>query len=393
VALAASLSTVTAGCLSSLPPLGGDQRYGRLGVPPAGDPAYRRWLPAPSRFDPPVEQYHFAALRPTGPRPDAPELFVARRAHQTAQLDYFGIGFESYDRLVDSSVGSVVEASFDRASVVRTVSDSGYERTGEYRGYGVFARTDVPRRVAVGDGVVAWTSAYHHDRPDLEALLDAGAGVRPRYHEASAAFERLTAAAGGNPYLGVNVALRDPTGRPAMVADALRFDGDHAYQVVHYYYTTDSIPTKRGLESALHDDSYRFVERATSFDVQFDGRLATVETRVPLRPDRDPDPRYDLPQVTWGVTHDAPTRVTFRHEAGESVPAERLHYDVHRPAAPGNIELRPLWTDATTVEAGAEATVDLRDEPNATGASLVYSASDVGHRVLFGVDLRGGADG
>lgn len=393
-ALAASLSSLTAGCLSSLPPLGEGQRYGRLDVPPADDPTYLRWLPAPSSVDPPVDQYHFTALQPTGPRPDAPEKYVAAQAHEKAQLDYFGIGFENYDQLIDSSLGTVIEASFERASVEQTLADSGYERTGEYRGSVVFGRSDVPRRVAVGDGVVVWTSTYEHDRPNIEALVDVGNGDRSRYHEENSAFDRLTTAAGGNPYLGVNTAIHDPTGRPAMVADTFRFDGETAYQVIHYLYEEHRTPGKQALERALKDHKYRFANEAEAFDVRIDGQLATVETRVPLRPERDLGPEYELPQVTWGVKRDEDAEtVTFRHEAGESVPADRLYYDLDVPSAPGKVEKRPLWTDVNTVAAGAEATVDLSEHPNATDATLVYSTSNLRFHVLFGLDLRGESDG
>ncbi|MDQ2056307.1 hypothetical protein [Halobellus sp. H-GB7] len=393
-ALAMSLSTLTAGCLSSLPPLGGDQRYGRVGVPPAGDPGYRKWLPAPSSVDSSADPYHFTALGSTALRPEAPEKFVGRQAHARAALDAFGIGFENYDRFIGSNFGVVVEASFDRAEVTRTVTGTGYERDGDYRGYATFVRSDVPRRVAIGDDAIVWTSAYQHDAPNLEALVDAGAGERQRYHEADAAFDRLTAAAGDNPYLGVNTGVRDPTDRPVMLADAIRFDDDTAYQVVHYHYADGRAPTSAALEAALREDDYRFVDGADEFDVRVEGRVATVETQVPLRSDRELAPEYDLPQVTWGATYDPDAdAVTFRHEAGESVPADRLYYDLDRPSVPGKIEKRDLWTGTREVAAGAETTVDLSDDPEATGVSLVYSTGGVGFHVLFGRDVRGGTDG
>ncbi|WP_202935210.1 hypothetical protein [Halorussus amylolyticus] len=167
----------TAGRLSGLPPLGAQQRYGRVGVPPAGKPEYRRWIPALSTLDTPVEQYYFTILRPKDIPLDAPELAVARRVHAKTDLDHFGIGFENYDRLINSSVGTVIEANFDRESVLQTIADTGYERSAEYRGYEVFARSDVPRHVAFGNDVVVWTNEYRHDAPNLEALIDAGKGA------------------------------------------------------------------------------------------------------------------------------------------------------------------------------------------------------------------------
>jgi hypothetical protein len=392
--LAASLSVSTAGCLSGLPPLGEDQRYGRLDVPPAGEPAYRKWLPAPSAPDGNVADYHFVAMESTAARPGAPEKFVRGRAHRKASLDYFGVGFENYDRVVSGTFGTVVEASFDRERVFQTIESTGYGRTGTYRGYTVFGRSDVPRRVAVGDSAIVFTSSYRHDSPDLEALVDAGRSTRPRVHDTDDGVETLTTAAGGNPYLGVNTAIDDPTGRPVVMADAIRFDGGTAYQVVQYYYRDpDRVPSRGALERALNDDDYRFVDGADAFDVELDGRLATVETQVPLSGDRTVPPEYQLPQVTWGVEADESSdSVTFSHEAGEAVRADRLFYDLHRPAAPGRIDKRDLWRDTTTVEPGTEAVVDLSDDPGATGVSLVYSTEEVGFHVLSGVDLRGGTD-
>ncbi|QLG60660.1 hypothetical protein [Halorarum salinum] len=393
-AFAASLSALTAGCLSSLPPLGEGQRYGRIEAPPADDPAYRRWLPAPSSVDHPVERYHLSALRPAASRAGAPGKLAGARARHRADVDYFGIGFENHDLFVDSAFGTVVEAAFDRGIVVATVADSGYERAGEYSGYTLLERSDVRRRVAVGDDAVVWTSAYHHEHPDLEALVDAGGGKRRRYHERNAAFEQLTRAAGGNPYLGVNDAVHDPTGRPAMLADAVRFGGDAAYQEVRYRYLTDSVPTARALEAALEEDDHRFVDGADAFDVRIDGPLATVTTRVPLRPDRGTDPAPDLPQVTWGVDHDADAgRVTFRHEAGEPVPAGMLGYDVVRPSAPGRIRERPFPPGVDPVAAGAEATVDLSEYPDATGVNVVYAGGGRRYHVPFCFELAGGNDG
>jgi hypothetical protein len=391
-ALAGSLST--AGCLSALPPLGEEQRYGRLGVPSAGPPAYRKWLPAPSAVESSDEAYHFTAMASTEPRPEAPEKFVFGRARLKASLDHFGIGFENYDRLVSGAFGTAIEASFDREDVVQTIASSGYERTDTYRGFTRLARSDVPRRVAVGDEALVWTSAYHHEAPNLTALVDTATGNRPRYHDTDEGFARLTTAAGGNPYLGVNTAIHDPTGRPVMMADAIRFDDDTAYQVVQYYYhDPDRVPSAGALERALTEEDYRFLDGADAFDVDVDGRLATVETQVPLTSAQTVPAEYKLPQVTWGVDTDDAGRVTFRHDGGESVPADRLFYDVDYPDAPGRIDKRRLWTDASTVEAGTEATVDLHDDPEATGASLVYSTGGVGFHVLVGTDLRGETDG
>jgi hypothetical protein len=47
-ALATAVAAATAGCASALPPLGSAQRFGRIDVPDADPPDYRRWLPTPA---------------------------------------------------------------------------------------------------------------------------------------------------------------------------------------------------------------------------------------------------------------------------------------------------------------------------------------------------------
>jgi hypothetical protein len=175
-----------------------------------------------------------------------------------------------------------------------------------------------------------------------------------------------------------------------MIADAFRFDDDSAYQVVYYHYESDRVPTKSALEKALQKDDYRYTSEAETFDVQLDNQLATVETRVPLTSEREIPSQYDFPQVTWGGQYDeTAASVTFRHEAGESVPATRLYYDVDSPDDVGEIERQPLWSDRDTVSSGTEATIDLREYPNAKSVSLVYSTGGTHFRVLFELNLHG----
>jgi hypothetical protein len=390
VALATGVAASTSGCLSALPPLGREQSYGRLEVPPPDDPGYRRWLPAPSTFED-DSNYTFASREPAPVDGGEPEEFLGRRAISRSELDHFGVGETDYDRLVETPFGVVIEADFEASTVTETLAGSGYEPDGSYLGYDLYSRTDVRRRAAVRDGTIVWTSERVHDRPDLEALVDAGAGDRRRYHEGSEAFAHVSEAAGANRMLVVGPDFGDPTDTAEMGADAFRFDGDVAYQVVTLLFPEGRVPTVDRLERAFREE-YGLTEEAEVFDVRVDGRLATLETRVPLGEPRDLTPIEDPPQVTWGADFDADARaLTLRHEAGEPVDAEWLWYDVGTEARPGMIETEPLWTDERRVGPGNGATIDLSDRPDATDATVVLAGEECcAFRTLFDYELGGG---
>jgi hypothetical protein len=383
-ALATGLATSVAGCLSGLPPLGGRQTYGRIESPPADDPAYRRWLPAPATTDLERDHHRLVAATPGPVTGGEPEEFLGRRAFLRSDLDYLGVGYERYDRVLDCDLGAVLEAEFDPGSVADTLLDSGYERDGTHRGFALFSRSDVRRRAAVDDGVVVWSSRRVHDAPDVEALVDAGLGERRRYHEASPGFERLSAAAGTGRQVILTPGFGDPTDAATLGADTFRFDDDAAYQVVTLLFPPGRVPSRSRLERAFRDER-GLTREADVLDVAVDDRLATLEARVPLRGRRDLTPMDEPPQVTWGASFDPDARtVELRHEAGESVDAEWLHHDVSVPGDEGGLELRPLFESTRTVGPGDAATVDLRDRPDATEVQVVLAPEECcAFNVLF----------
>lgn len=393
VALATSLSALSSGCLSSLPPLGGTLKYGRIEAPSVGEPTYRRWLPAPTSVDPTVEEYACSAIQPASPRPHAPELFNAWRGWSKSSLDYFGIGFQNYDQQISSPFGDVIEATFERKAVTQTAVDSGYERTGKHRGYTVLDRSDSQRRVAIGDDAIVWASEQEHDRPNIEALIDTAAGKQQRYHETSTKFNRLTTAAGGPACVNINTHSRTPGDRPAMLADAIRFDADTAYRVVHYLYKEHFVdPSESKIKAAHKENNNRFTGKIKQIDVQLDGKLATLQGKFPSDSADGIDPKFQLPQVTWSLTHnDDAATVTVRHKAGESVPANRLYYNINYTDDGGKVEKQPLWTDAETVSAGSETVIDV-DEPNAAGVYLIYSVGGVHFEKLSYKHIQAGND-
>jgi hypothetical protein len=415
-AFAASLTTLGAGCTSAVPPLGSAQRFGRIDVPPASPPTYRRWLPAPSAIGLDGSHYPFLLRRPTELDYPAPVRFTTPRKRLLAELDYFGAAYANYDRLLRTPFGTVFEG-FDPATATATLTESGYRRDRTYEGGDVFVRSDVRRRAVVTDGALVWASHRVHDRPAVEALVDARDGRLPRYHEACEPFERVTDAVGESRMVEY-VPPNDE--RTWASAEGFRFDGAVAYHVRTFRYPDGETPPEAELRRRSKTGTV-LTREVENTDFRVDGRLVTVEGRIPpgagVQPS-DVDPPYP-PQVTWGYDRDDESgTLRLHHEAGESVPTAALilQFDAGadvdgrwtRPAA------RSLPTERERLAPGDAVTVDVRDTPavtvfdpdgvddaadpaetgerrRATRLAIAFapgSASTTG-RTLFSVDLEG----
>jgi hypothetical protein len=356
-AAAAGLAAATAGCAGALPPLGSEQRFGRVDSPPADPPRFRRWLPAPDAVDG-RDAYAWRYRRPSPLDGPEPVRFAVPRKRLRADLDHLGIGPDRTDDLLVTPFGTVVRGTFDPATVGRTLRRSGYEPAGTYRGYDRFAREDVRRRAAVAAGTVVWTSERVHDRPAHGALIDARDGRRRRYHEADAAVERLTDRVGASRA----VELIPPSeARYWHSVEAFRFDGGAAYHVRTFRYPEGrSVP-----ETDLRDRFRRgtvLTREVDHSDLRVDGRTVTVEGRIPAGRGIAPAELRPLPpRVTWGATV-ADDAVTLRHEAGEPVPAADLAARFALARDPSDLWVRdrprPLPTEGT-LGPGDEVRIDV----------------------------------
>lgn len=365
-AVAASVAAATAGCASALPPLGSAQRFGRIDVPDADPPRYRRWLPAPSAVDGlDAEHYAYLFRRPGALDYPAPVRFTTPRKRLLTDLDRFGVGYANYDRLLHTDLGTVIAADVDPDAVAETLAGSGYAAAGSYRGYDLFARDDVPRRAAVGDGRVVWSSERVHERPAIETLIDARAGRIDRYHAADAGVERVTDTVGESRMVEY---LPPSDAREWKKCEGFRFDGTTAYHVMVFLFDEAVSDPERRVRERSYGDTVltREVEHS---DLRVDGRLVVAEGRIPpgdgIAPD-DISPPYP-PQITWGYTRETePRSVTLRHEAGDPVPAADLHLRFEtdeREDLYAIPESRPLPTDADELAPGDTVTVDLREWP------------------------------
>lgn len=329
---AVALAGASGGCLSTLPPLGQQVRYGRLDVPPADDPEYRQWIPAESALQQGVGEASSTDAMYTEPSaadsPAGREAITIGRGVMLASLDYFGIGYDNYRRALKAGNAVVAEVDVDRTVVESTLAETSYEPAGSYRGYDRYRRTDTngTRTVAVGDGALVFAIDEDTATADaaVEGTIDAGEGRVQRYHETDDAFATLTGSLGARTFVWVyGGGLFDifPEGmRTAGTSTVI--DGNDVYYVVKAVYPSGEVPGVAAVKRALEGKERAM--NAEQVDVTVDGRVASVEIRVPRSRLRD---RYSsgtaIPQVTWHVEHDGST-VRFHHEAGDPVDTDRL---------------------------------------------------------------------
>jgi hypothetical protein len=375
----AAVSGSTAGCLSLLPPVGQEVRYGRVDTPgPAdGEPTYRRWMPAedalPEVENPPdVADMHWVSVTPGNLGMDEPgaEFRIGAAVVMTA-LDYFGYGFEHYDNVYGlGSLGAVAEGDIDTSAVTETLEESGYKRDGTYHGWELFDRTDIPRTVAVSGEAIVQTNGGKR-RTFIETLLDAGDGRIDRRHEHDEQFRSFSEWVGSYPTLleGFGGGFTDPGPDESVLA--YTFDEDAAYYLYLQQYADGETPAKGEIQHALEDSIERAMQ-AWAVDIEVDEPHVAVEMRVDKAEFKDDFVEDRTPYLTWGVD-DGEETVTIRHEAGESVPLDQV--DIEPEAA-----LQDRQETGGALEPGDALTFTLAAFPDGVEQiSLVYNYAGTEH--------------
>lgn len=398
----------TGGCLDVLSDETESIEYGTVDLPsPATDEsAFTKWTPARSAFDSPPEtedQLEFPLLY-AEPATLATSSFGAGFDSYLGNfqgiLDYFGPAFRAFERFIAVVwTHFVLEAQFDPGTVGELLLDSGYERAGTYRGYALFERRDLPRTVCLSESWLVFGTRADlqtlHDR--TRTIVDAGTGHADRFvdtYDGATLGDRI----GSYPFTeqtkGANTLLefgsfvtRTPAGTDvpddrrradddALVgsANGCTFDENAAYFVVVQEYESGKTPSKAEIQNALDrrgnvtgsrvDETVR---QASAVDIDVSPPIVTVQLRVDQEAYVElEDGVTPVPRITWGIDHDRERNsLTIRHEAGDSVAAENLSFELFRNRA-------DYTPDETTVlGAGDELTIDL--EPG--GDSLFFQLS------------------
>lgn len=324
------VSGATAGCLSLLPPVGSEIRYGRVDTPTqvGTDPAYRRWMPADdalSELEPTVAvgDMHWVSVTPgTLGMAELDAAFRIGAAVVLSALDYVGYDFEHYDHVHGlGRLGTVAEGDLDTSVLTETLRNSGYNHDGTYYGWELFDREDIPRAVAVSEDAVVQSTGEHR-RAFVELLVDAGDGRIDRRHERDERFAAFSEWVGLYPTLLEGFGGGFSNLEPEDSTLAYTFDEDAAYFIYLQQYPDGETLTRGEIQAEL-DNAIERAMQAWAVDIEIDGSYVAVEMRVDKSEFQSDFVADRTPYLTWGVD-DGGTAVTVRHEAGESVPLDQV---------------------------------------------------------------------
>lgn len=378
-AAAMTLAGSTAGCLSLLPPVGQQVRFGRVDVPGPTDtePRYRRWIPAQHEIpdlesDRDHEEIHWVSATPGNLGGD--ELgatFDIARALVMSQIEYVGYDLEHYDFAHGiGSLGAVVEGDIERSVVTETALEGGYSRDGTYYDWTLFDRTDNPRTVAVSDSAVVITRGEHR-RTFIETLLDAGDGRIERYHEANERFAAFSSRVGTYPEMLEQFGYFMSPMDPEHAVMTYNFDEDGAYLTYHQQYADGETPTRGEIERYVEEEHDR-ARSALSVDIQIDDTYVRTELRIHEDEFADGGTTDRKPHVMWSF-EDTGGTVTIRLEAGDSIPVDQLAFE------PAGV-LVEEFASGTVLEPGDEFAIDIDAFPaDEDRFSVIYNYAGTDH--------------
>lgn len=370
------VTATSAGCVETLPPLGRRIRFGDVAVPEAGEPTYREWVPAASATSDRLRPFFGAtSVRPGDVAGDVVALPITLEASSVgSRVDYFGVGYEHYDELLDVGPATVLRGDVDPAHVADTLLASGYQRAEPYEGYRCFQRPDWPRFAAVADGTIVWAQydrGVDRARRTVEAVVDAGSGRIARKHEEDRHFERLTDAAGARPSVRASENFVDD--EVAYDAWAVGFDEERVYHVSHELH--EEPVSERAIREELRHNGVALSAHEVQVDV--DGRMASVAIATTHETVREQFEFHRRPQVTWGF-EEGDDELTVRHEAGDTVEAERIELGY----SPSPNSERPRLADAQfadehdVVVPGDAVTVSTDPDGHADSVTITWVAPE-----------------
>ncbi|PSQ34926.1 hypothetical protein BRD11_03240 [Halobacteriales archaeon SW_12_69_24] len=186
----------------------------------------------------------------------------------------------------DLTKATTLLGAFDPTAIHRAAERAGYDRTGEYGGFGTYERRDRPYAIAVSSDAVVHSWVPDGAPGVVERVIDAGRGAADRYHGTHDRYARLVRAVGGGTTSWIHPAADG--GTPDGVvgsASATTFADGAAYFARAYLFEDAAATSADAMRDALTaNEAY---PRSAPLDVTVDGRMGRAEFR------RDPEDLFD----------------------------------------------------------------------------------------------------
>lgn len=372
--------TGVAGCLTAMPSLGEQVRFGRVDEPPGFEPIYRKWVPderAGSSGD-----WTPSVLYTTPGRTGADVVgrpYTLGRSVVQASMDYIGVDFETMAYVGQTSEVAFAVGTVDRDAVDETITRTGYEPADRIRDLEVYARSDTDRTLAVGEDVLL-SSSGDRARTLIERVYDASRGRTASAYESRRDFRTFVDHVRASPFVHVfGGSISD--GQAGELPDSVystmefRFDENHVYSVNRALYEDEASVDRRTIERHIHENDR--ARRAHNVDIRVEGRIAgwVIQMTHSEYNDSASGPAgFVQPHITWGVEDDG-DEITLVHEAGDPIDADLLEVLVRRSADRQPTD-RQFSDEYDSVSSGDRLTIDASEFGQQETLTIVGSVPD-----------------
>ena len=359
--VAAGATAGAAGCLTTMPSLGQQIRFGRVDEPRGTSPVYREWVP--DKRPESADNWPRSALYTTPGQLGADVVgrpYTVGQSVVQAGMDYVGIDLETMAYAGATSDVTFTVGDINLDAVEEAVARTGYEPDGQLRGMAVYSRSDTGRTIAVDDKHIL-SGAGDNAQALIERVDEAKRGHSPRAYDSSREFQRFVDQIRASPYvhifsgLGSDGQIELPPSSYSTIE--FRYDEEYVYFLARALYEDEAEIDQRTVEREIHENDRAF--EAHNVDVRVHGNVAgwVIQMTHSEYHDSASGPAdFVEPHITWGV-NDEGDEITLTHEAGDSIDASLLEVQVN---SSGNREpTDQQFSDAyNTVRPGDSRTID-----------------------------------
>lgn len=188
-AVGAATLAGSAGCLGSLPFVGG------------GAGAYKKWLPDPGELNSESDHYRFSYIDMSTIVDNEDEFDEGTIEDIEGVEDIWSpvsVDWDETSDLIFFQAAYVVQGDFSKDDVVSDLEDEDWDDDTDHEGFTIMLDEGEDRGMAVSDGTIVITSAFQGDPVDqAETIIDTSNGDEDRYVDEEEDMKALVNALGG----------------------------------------------------------------------------------------------------------------------------------------------------------------------------------------------------